>query len=272
MERLGSYLKYTYINEYVGFWRDYLTHIKARDGIALKPLLSQLTQDDGSPLQQLNKGVRHFVNIPLITIDKPKETQPQAPKKIADKVNKASKIAETLLPDEQDLTMLMAQEQNEIATKINQAFDDNVLLSGSSKQVAAIHESLHKDLTALKSWLDKADNEVIPGKAYFDDVTKNKSYQSFANLWLNSYDQTLIDNLIIDIVNLTSVYVEQKVADYLNEQWQAQVAMPYNKQLAPFFPFADNNDSVSIRTLDKFFAADSSLAQFEQNVLNEFVK
>lgn len=272
MERLGSYLKYTYINEYVGFWRDYLTHIKAREDMGLKQLLTELTKEEDSPLPQLNKGVRHFINIPLITIEQPTEQKPQAPKKLAAKLKKVEKVADKLIPEKQELTVLMAQEQNEIATKINQAFDDNVLLSGSNKQIDAIYQSVQKDLLALKVWLDKADNEVIPGKAYFDDVTKVKSYQSFANLWLNEYDQTLIDHLIRDIVKLSSNYVENRIADYLNTQWQSQVVMPYESELAPFFPFADNEDAVSIRAIDKFFAVDSPLAKFEQDVLTHFVE
>lgn len=273
MERLGSYLKYTYINEYVGFWRTYLTHIKAREGVALKALLTQLTQEENSPLQQLNTGIRHFVNIPQITIEQPEEKAGvQAPKKFAAKAKKVEAVASKLMPEKPDINLLMAQEQNEISTKINNAFDDNILLSGTSKQVDAIYQSLHKDLIALKKWLDNADNEVIPGKAYFEDITKTRSYQEFSSLWINAYNQPLIDGLVSDIVKLSSKYTESKVADYLNNQWQSQVANPYHTQLAPYFPFSDSEEAVNVRAIDKFFAPDSALVQFEQKVLSQFVE
>ncbi|WP_448551188.1 type VI secretion protein IcmF/TssM N-terminal domain-containing protein [Thalassotalea montiporae] len=272
MERLGSYLKYTYINEYVGFWREYLTHIKAREDMGLKQLLAALTKAEDSPLPQLNSGVRHFVNIPLITIEPTPEQQVKAPKKLAATLKKVETVADNLLPEKQELTTLMAQEQNEIATKINQAFDDNLLLSGSTKQVDAIYQSIQKDLLALKEWLDKADNEVIPGKAYFEDVTNEKSYQAFANLWLNDYEQTLIDHLIDNIVAQSSRYVENKIVNFLNTQWQTQVVAPYQRELAPFFPFSDSEEAVNIRAIDKFFASDSALAKFEQSVLSQFVE
>ena len=272
LERLGSYLKYTYINEYVGFWRNYLAHIKAREGIQLKALLTQLTQEEKSPLAQLNKGIRHFVNIPLITIDKPDEASVQAPKKLAAKLKKVEAVTDKLVKEKVDLKQLMALEQNDIATKINQAFDDDILLSGTNKQVDAIYDALHKDLVSLKKWLDTADNEVIPGKAYFEDFTEKKSYQSFSNLWLNSYDQTLIDNLVLDIIETTSHYVENKVASYLNNQWNNQVFSPYQQELAPYFPFKQSKTSVEVRKIDKFFATDSALAQYEQNVLSQFVE
>ena len=158
-----------------------------------------------------------------------------------------------------------------LVKKSSQAFSQNTLIVGDRELVSAEYQVLLKQLNALKNWLSQADSDVIPGLTYFKKLQNRQGVDNFSGLWLKTYSEPLVNELISQIVGQSAQHVKNKVAGYLTQEWVASVVKPYQNNIAPFYPFAESGSDVSMRAMSEYFAPDSSVNQFEQNVLAHFL-
>ncbi|AIY65058.1 type VI secretion protein IcmF/TssM N-terminal domain-containing protein [Pseudoalteromonas piratica] len=276
LTRIGNYLKYRYINDYISFWRQYYQQIALADDLSLGPVLSALTEKQKSPLVQLYSTLRNYIVIPAVDIPSFEKTDSaaKAPKKLAAKAKKLDKVANAasgLLNPEQSLAIAQAQEHNEISEKIAQAFSQNTLISGDREVISNEYQILVKQLSALKLWLAKADNDVIPGLTYFNQLSSETRFNDFSGLWLTNFSEPPVRQLIDMVLAQSAAHIQDKVTAYLQQAWLDAVKLPYQKNVAPYYPFNRQGNDLPLSEMATYFAPQSSVNTFNETVLRNFV-
>lgn len=276
LTRVGNYLKYKFINDYISFWRQYYQQITLVDGLTLKPVLNALTEKQTSPLVQLYSTLRSYIYIPPVEVPTFEEPQSasKAPKKLAAKAKKLDKLASSanrLLNKEQQLAIAKAEEHNEVSEKVAHAFSQNTLIIAKREDISNEYQSLVKKLTELKKWLAKADNDVIPGLTYFKQLQSENRFDAFSGLWLGKYSEPVVADLIALVLAQSANHIEEKVSAYLQQAWQDSVIQPYNSTISPFYPFNKDGTDLSLTALRSYFAPDSSVNNFNDSILSHFL-
>ncbi|MBE0369632.1 type VI secretion protein IcmF/TssM N-terminal domain-containing protein [Pseudoalteromonas aurantia] len=277
LTRIGNYLKYSYINDYTRFWRQYYQRIELKKSLTLEDVMTALTANEKSPLMLLYSTLRNYLLIPKV--DVPKENSvvdvtQQAPARVAVKVAKAGKLAQIAsakLDKHKQLEIAQSREHNEISEKIQQSFSQYQLLIGEQATMRDEYQVFLQQLIALKKWMSQADDDVIPGLTYFNQIQQNSNFDAFSGLWLKPYSERLMQGLADLTVAQTTQHVRTKVQTYLQSRWQNSVLQPYNDSIAPYYPFAANGEDLSLNALALFFASDSSVSKFESEVLSRFL-
>ena len=277
LTRIGNYLKYSYINDYTRFWQKYYQRLALKQSLTLQQVMDALTSNEKSPLMQLYGTLRNYVVIP--TVDVP-EAAPsgsvakQAPKGVAVKAAKAEKLvklASTKLDKQKLLDIAQANEHNEISEKIRQSFSQYQLLAGEQEAMRNEYQAFLQQLIALKAWMTNADDDVIPGLTYFEQIQSNRNIDAFSGLWLKQYSERLMQSLAVLTVEKTTQHVREKVQGYLQTHWQSSVVKPYSDSIAPYYPFALQGEDLNLNSLASFFASDSSVSKFESEILSHFL-
>lgn len=276
LTRVGNYLKYRYINDYISFWRQYYQQVTLADDLVLAPVLAVLTEKQKSPLVQLYSTLRNYIVIPPVDIPsfENTDTASKVPKKLAAKAKKLDKVANAangLLNPEQSLAIAQAQEHNEISEKIANAFSQNKLITGEREVISNEYQILVKQLIALKTWLAKADNDVIPGLTYFKQLQSETRFNEFSGLWLTSYSEPVVSQLIDTILSQSAAHIREKVTAYLQQAWLDSVKLPYQNTIAPFYPFNREGDDLSLSAMATYFGPQSAVNNFNDTVLRYFV-
>ncbi|KAF7772297.1 type VI secretion system protein ImpL [Pseudoalteromonas citrea] len=277
LTRIGNYLKYSYINDYTRFWQKYYQRLELKQSLTLQQVMTALTSNDTSPLMQLYSTLRNYVVIPTVEVpDAMSDTNvaKQAPKSLAvkaAKVEKLAKVASSKLDKQKLLEIALAQEHNEISEKIRQSFSQYQLLAGEQEAMRNEYQTFLGQLIALKAWMTNADDDVIPGLTYFKQIQKSSNFDAFSGLWLRPHSERLMQNLAALTVAKTTEHVKEKVQGYLQTHWQSAVVKPYSESIAPYYPFSLKGDDLNLNSLAGFFASDSSVTQFESDILSHFL-
>ncbi|MCG9759111.1 hypothetical protein L1D50_08315 [Pseudoalteromonas sp. Isolate6] len=277
LTRIGNYIKFSYINDYISFWRQYYSGIHLAPELSLEVLLSELTESEQSPLLQLYTTLRAYIYLPQVEVpsfEKADAIAANAPKKVAAKAQKAQQLidkANQSLNKQQLLEIERAKEFNEIAGKIRQAFSDSPILVQSAESLSKQYQAFVAQLKALKDWKTQADSTVIPGLSYFQQLQDPNNFKAFSGLWLTRYDEPLMAELVDLVLRETATHVKRKTSEYLQEKWQQDVVAPYRKNVAVYYPFNKSGEDLKLSALAAFFAPNSSISNFEEQILGQFV-
>ncbi|GEK08131.1 hypothetical protein EAG18_02105 [Pseudoalteromonas sp. J010] len=277
LARIGNYIKFSYINDYISFWRQYYSGIHLVPELSLEVLLSELTESEQSPLLQLYTTLRAYVYVQSIDVPSTEQSQvsaANAPKKLAAKVQKAQQLADkanATLNKALLLEIEQAKEFNEIAGKIRQAFSSSPILVQSADVLAAEYQVFVAELKALKDWKAQADSTVFPGQTYFEQLNDPTNFKDFSGLWLSRYDEPLMAELVEQVLRETTTHVKRKVSEYLQQQWQQDVVTPYRNNVAAYYPFNKSGEDLKLSALAAFFAPNSAISDFDKQILAQFV-
>ncbi|WP_341661467.1 type VI secretion system membrane subunit TssM [Vibrio sp.] len=249
MYRISRDLKQRYQNDYINYWRDFVSQIQTiniRNADDLKRTMALLTNASNNPLAMLYNTVSKYTSVEL----------PKAPSK--DKNTQ---------PQEQDM------DKKESARQIQLAFERFHNQVAADEQGNKPIDSLLGKVTQAEIWLDKFYQAEDPQKVAYQALTASiKTSNPISELAQQEGAQPSISQQILTQVTRQSNELVMSLAhDYLNNTWRAEVYQPYKTTIAGYYPFnkAASSDA-STADVAAFFKSDGTLEQYYQSKLKNF--
>ncbi|RSD31443.1 type VI secretion system membrane subunit TssM [Vibrio pectenicida] len=249
MYRISRDLKQRYQNDYINYWRDFISHIKiasVSNADELKQTLALLTTASNNPLALLYNTISKYTSVEL----------PQSPTE--------DKNAQ---PEEQDI------DKKESARQIQLAFERFHEQVTADEQGNKPIDSLLGKVTQAETWLDKFYQAEEPQKVAYQALTATiKTSNPISILAQQEATQPSFSQQILTQVTRQSNELVMSLAhDYLNNTWKTEVYQPYKTTIASYYPFNKSASSdASTADVATFFKLDGTLDQYYQTKLKNF--
>ncbi|GLT17789.1 secretion protein [Vibrio zhanjiangensis] len=249
MYRISRDLKQRYQNDYINYWRDFISHIQVTNitnADDLRRTLALLTNASNNPLVMLYSTVSKYTSVEL---------------------PKAENEDKNLQPEEQDI------DKKESARQIQLAFDSFHNQVNAVEQGNKPIDTLLGKVTQAETWLDKFYQAEDPQKVAYQALTAAiKTSNPISILAQQEATQPSISKQILSQLTQQSNELVMSLAhDYLNDTWKTEVYQPYRNTIAGYYPFnkAASSDA-STADVAAFFKSDGTLEQYYQSKLKNF--
>jgi len=252
--RISRDLKQSYQNDYINYWRDFISHIQVTpitSSAELDRTLNTLTNASGNPLTSLYQTVTKYTSVEL-------ESASTA----------AQPATEAAAEDEvQDV------DKKESARQISLSFQAYHQLVTPDQQNQKPLDTLLANVAKTKSWLDKYYQSKQPQQLAYQTLASSlKADDPVSTLALQAADQqAIIAGLLNDITAQCNELMLLLSHEYLNSAWQSEVYQPYQQTLASFYPFNPKASSdASVADVKAFFKSGGTLDTFYTSKLASF--
>ena len=249
LHRISKDLKKMYQKDYINYWRNFVSHIDAKDIIGtdrLKATLAILKVKSDNPIAQLYETIDKYTSVEM-EISESEISKEAPPKQDPEKKEAARQIHIAFLQFHKQISA-----------------DEN-----GNKPV----DSLVKRIGDVETWLNKFYEAEDPQELAFKTLSAELKAPNPLIFLLNKKSTIpLVSNGILeDIAQQINEIVLSLAHSYLNTNWQNEVFRPYTKTIAAYYPF-DKTASVDASTSDVsvFFKTGGILDKFYQTKLKVF--
>lgn len=253
MHRISHDLKRMYQNDYINYWRDFITNVEVKpitEPEHLTSSLDALTNASNHPINRLFTTVSSYTTV---TMPEPENQEQKTDEQIADSA--------------QD------NEKAESARLITLAFNDFHQQVTAGEQGTTPLDSLAASLTATKQWLDQFYQSETPDKLAYQTLSSGLKVQSPVPKLADIADDQpqLSGEPASYIATQANELIMQMAHQYINQLWRSEVFQPYQTTIASYYPFAKNaSNDASTADVAAFFKTNGTLDNFYQTVLKDF--
>lgn len=256
MYRISRDLKQTYQNDYINYWRDFISHVSINsvsNSAQLDSTLKTLSIASANPLSAFYQTITKYTTVDI---------QVQA----ATSSTKGASTNQETAPQDID-----KKESAQQITLSFQAYHQQVSVNQQNQK--PLDELLTK-VAQAKTWLDQYfqanDPELLAYQTLTNSVKQDDPISSLATL--ADQQQPLIKQLLEDISTQSNDVVLFLAHEYLNTSWQNDVYNPYQSTLASFYPFkATAGSDASVVDVTAFFKEGGMIDSFNKTKLSRFV-
>ncbi len=256
MYRISRDLKKSYQNDYINYWRDFISHVSINSvssSAELDSTLKTLSSASANPLAAFYQTITKYSTV---------EIQAQE----ATSSPKSDANSQEVAPQDVD--------KKESAVQITQNFLSYHQQVSVNQQNQKPLDELLATVAQTKTWLDQyfqaKDPELLAYQTLTNSVKQDDPISSLAAL--ANQQQPLIKQLVTDISTQSNDIVLFLAHEYLNKSWQSDVYQPYQSTLASFYPFkAAAGSDASVADVTAFFKEGGMIDNFYNTKLSRFI-
>ncbi|WP_434340035.1 type VI secretion system membrane subunit TssM [Motilimonas cestriensis] len=264
--RISRNLNIIYQNEYIQFWREFISQVKVvpfAGDVGLKNSFERLASTTQNPLQQLYQTLHRYTYIDVSQ----NNTEMQASGALSTLTSKlpGDKLSADLLA--------MDKDKAEIARQIALSFQNYHQLLAPDPQGITPLDQLQQQVAMTNDWLSAYYNSATPDSLAFETLAKPlQGANPLAALYtLSSSHNDLIKKVVQRMCQQGNSMLLSLAGQHINKQWQQLVYSEYQQKIAAYYPFNPNaKQQAGLKNVQQFFSSKGTLEQFISEKLSAF--
>ncbi|MGF1743050.1 type VI secretion system membrane subunit TssM [Vibrio profundum] len=256
MYRISRDLRQMYQNDYINYWRGFVSHIKAKpisNPSELNSTLALLANTSDNPVNKLLTVISKYTSVEL-TMPKKAKTDQQK--------------------DEAQQALSQDADTKKSARQITVNFQNYHNMMAVNAQNIRPIDSLLKSITNAKTWLDKFYSSEQPEKLAFQTLSATLKVENPIELLAKEAPNqpSVVSGLLEDTATQSNEMVMSLAHEYLNSSWDSIVYKPYQQTIQPFYPFnLKAKTDASVADVKAFFGTEGILSNFYNSTLKNFL-